>query len=132
MTPSPGGSEARTPTAERLREAMAEAIRQPYPPTIFRKPSDEAMDAAHEALRAHGSTLDGLSAYTIRECVGPWAMERALAALVRETGLNWEMVEAMRDARDFGRVKVPEYAPIIDAFIAILEAAGVPRKAETE
>jgi len=63
-------------------------------------------------------------------------MERVLAALVRETGISWEMVGALRGAPamfampDVGTEFRLENAA--DAFSAILEAAGVPNENGSE
>jgi hypothetical protein len=103
-----------------VREAMAKAARGAYPPHLFRAPSEDALKAAHSALQEHGSTLDGLSAHTIRECVGPWAMERVCRALVEAVGLSWVDVERLRyysgDSNDH---------VLSERIAMILRAAGV-------
>lgn len=126
-----------TTRADELREAMTAAAHKPYPPTIFRDPPKEALSAAHEALKRHGSTLDGLSAFTIRGCIGPWTMENVARALVETLGLSWDTVRAIRVTPISGMVSTEEYGELrphlnaaADALATLLEASGLHRDRE--
>jgi hypothetical protein len=113
--------------AEKLRDAMTAAVHEPYPPKVFRDPPKEALSAAHAALKSHGSTLDGLSAFTIRGCVGPWTMERVARAIVEELGLSWADVRAIQPTPKLCEDDACVACRPARALATLLEAAAVDR-----
>jgi hypothetical protein len=75
--------------AERLRKAVVDTIRYPYPESVFIPPPDDIWPKLAKWAKENGTTVDAISADTIRKCVGQeHAAQRICAAIVEEFGLT--------------------------------------------